>query len=104
MSRYIAVNHKILEQTAADIDECITKHNQYLEQASENVRNMSSIWEGSDYIKYCEQWGMLTNNDSTSKAIIKNMQNYADYLCYCAKKYKEAQANAINKANNIPKW
>lgn len=104
MSRYIEVNHKVLEQAAAEMDQYIDKHNQLIEEAGDAVRGMSAFWDGDDYIQYSLKWETFTNGESTSKALTKNVKTYADFLRLCASKYKEAQTNAVNRANQIPLW
>lgn len=104
MSRYIEVNHLKLEQAASDIDEYISEHNRYMDEAHEKVQNMKQFYDGDDYIQYYDQWLTLTNEESTSKNITKSMKNYSDFLRHSAAKYKEAQINAVNRSNSISIW
>ena len=42
--------------------------------------------------------------DSTSGQMIKALEDYADFLRNAGKAYKNAQANAVDHANKLPKW
>ena len=101
MSTYIKVDHSELERAADRIDEKIRMHNQFMESANSNAIELNAYFEGDDYIAYKNQWDMVTNEDSTSKAIIRSAENYAEFLRYAANQYKTAQSEAINRAQRI---
>ena len=43
----------------------------------------------------------IYGNDSVSKAMVRSMRAYADYLRFAEAQYKEAQIRAINKADGL---
>lgn len=49
----------------------------------------------------CQQ---MSASGSTSDKMLKSLDNYADFLRFAANKYKSAQANAINRANRLPRY
>lgn len=104
MSRYIKVDHSQLDKAADKLEERIRKHNSYMNQADSEVQNLKAYFSGDDYTAYEIQWSKVTDNNSTSKNIIKATQDYADFLRYASSQYKTAQSNAVNRANRIPIW
>ena len=50
------------------------------------------------------EWQQIKGADSTSDKMLKSLDSYADFLRFAASKYKSAQANAINRANRLPKY
>ena len=49
-------------------------------------------------------WDLIRSNDSVSGRMIRSFQNYSDFLRFASKKYKDAQSNAVNRANRLPKF
>ena len=57
-----------------------------------------------DYNQLKKEWQQIKGSDSTSDRMLKSLDNYADFLRFAANKYKSAQANAINRANGLPRY
>lgn len=101
MNYYIKVDHSKFNSAATEIDIYISKHKKNMNYADQEVTNLSSAWQGKDSKEFQSQWDQLTDNDSTSKQMIKSLENYAKFLRYASSQYKEAQSKAVNKANNL---
>ena len=101
---YIRVDHNKFENTASAIDSYISRHKSNMKKVDQEVTNLALSWQGEDYQTFKIQWNELNASDSTSEKMLKDLKNYAEYLRMAAKKYKEAQSNAVNRANNLPRW
>lgn len=104
MRFYIKVDHSQLKKTADIIDDYIRDHNRLMSQADNEIAMLAVHWKGSDSNQFKNQWQKINASDSTSKQLLKALSNYADLLRFAANKYRTAQANAINRANRLPKW
>ena len=101
---YIKVDHSRFEAAANAIDTYVKSLKNNMNSAKSEVNTMLSTWQGSDATVFKSKWDELTAADSTYKEMIKALETYADYLRFCAKEYKKAQTNAINRAEALPKW
>lgn len=101
---YIKVDHSKFSDTAGAVNTYVTQLRNKMNGAEGEVNNMSSIWQGEDYKQFKSQWDKVTNGESTYSQMIKSLESYSEFLKYAAEKYKEAQARAINRANNLPRW
>lgn len=100
----IKVDHSQFEKAAFAIENYITKHKNNMQAINQSVDSLSSFWQGNDYNQLKTEWQQINACDSTSEKMLKSLDNYADFLRFAANKYKTAQANAINRANNLPKY
>lgn len=100
----IKVDHSQLEKTAAAIDTYIVKHRNNMQAINQSVISLGASWRGSDYNQVHIEWQQINASDSTSGRMLKSLDNYADFLRFAANKYKSAQTNAINRANNLPRY
>lgn len=101
---YIKVNHSELESTAKQVDSCVSNLKSKMSSANGKVSALASGWAGSDFTQFLSQWKTVDNSDSTYYKLIKALESYSDYLSYAASKYKDAQTDAVNRANSLPKY
>ena len=101
---YIKVDHSKFETAASAIDSYVSSMKSKMGSANGQVNALSANWQGGDFTQFKTQWDKVTNNDSTYNNMIKSLESYAKYLRYASQKYKEAQSNAVNRANGLPKW
>ena len=99
----IKVDHKALTTAADAVDSYVSKHKNNMKQINNNVVNLNSAWQGKDYNQLKTEWMEIMAADSTSGKMLTSLENYADFLRYAAKKYIDAQTNAVNRANLLPK-
>ena len=104
MGYKIYVDHSRFSNGAKEIEEYIGTIDSYMASMNEEVESMSSFWEGEDSMAFNEKWNQLTNTGSVTANMKSDLKNYADNLNQAANKYKNAQINAINEANNLPRW
>ena len=98
---YIMVDHRRLETTATDIDRYINVHRRAMADIDNNIISLGGSWQGEDYHRMQCEWNEMKNGSSTSEKMLKSLDNYADFLRWAAKKYKQAQADAISRANRL---
>ena len=98
---YIMVDHRRLEKTAGDIDGYINAHHRAMSEIDNNIVSLGSSWQGEDYYQMQREWNEMKSGSSTSEKMLKSLDSYADFLRWAAKKYKQAQAEAINRANRL---
>lgn len=101
---YIKVDHSKLEDAASAVDSYVSLLSKKMIKAQAEVIMLSGAWQGQDFAQLQKEFAKLDDTDSTHKQMTKAMQSYAKYLRYAAKKYKEAQSRAVNRANSLPKW
>ncbi len=101
---YIRVDHSQFEKTATAIDNYVSLAKKKMNEAQTNVEQLTMNWIGDDSIQFKQEWYELTNYNSTYNSMIKSLESYANYLRHASKKYKEAQANAVNRANGLPRF
>lgn len=100
---YIKVDHSKFEPTAAAVDNYVSLLKSKMASADSEINTLSSSWQGIDFNRFNEQWKTVTNNDSTYYKMIKYFESYAGFLRTAGKKYKDAQINAYNRANGLPR-
>jgi len=101
---YIKVDHSKFARASRAVDDYVTLLKNKMDQAQREVDNMSRSWQGTDYTMFKNRWEKVTAHDSTYKQMIKSLESYSDFLTYAENKYKEAQTNAVNRANQLPWW
>ena len=100
---YIQTDHQQLKATAAAVDTYVETLKTDMKKARQQVYQLTRQWEGPDAEAYRERWVQASEQDSTYGQMVKTLQNYADYLRYAAEQYRNAQSNAVNRANGLPK-
>ena len=101
---YIKVDHSKFETAASSIDTYISQLESKMIRANGEVNNLSSNWQGDDAVHFKSQWNTVANNDSTYVKMTKSLEAYSKSLRYAAKLYKDAQTNAVNNANGLPRY
>ena len=104
MGYKIKVNHNTLDTAANTIDEYIRNMDSKIGKANSAVTTMLSTWQGNDANEFKVKWDTVDDADSTHGMMRKSLESYASFLRNASSKYKNAQINAINRANSLPKW
>ena len=99
---YIRVDHSRFEAAAKQMEDYLafTKSKMLFANASAN-HLLSSGWKGNDAGAFRSKWSEIIGNGSTYMKMMKSLKSYADYLRYAASCYKQAQADAVNRARRI---
>lgn len=103
MAVKIKVDHSKLESTASQIEQYVQTLKRKMKNADGEINTLSSTWQGKDATQFRSKWNAVTNQDSVYANTVKQLESYAQFLRYAAKKYKEAQTKAINSANSLPR-
>ena len=104
MTYYIRVDHSKFEDAASAIENYISRMKNKSSLAEGEINNLSAAWQGSDFTQFKVQWEKAVSTDSTYADMKKSFETYAKFLRDAANRYKNAQANAINRANALPRW
>ena len=104
MGYKIRVNHTILNRTADAVDTYVRNMNSKMNSANTAVSTMLATWQGDDAKTFKVKWDTVDNADSTHGMMKKALESYSSFLRDAGSKYKNAQINAINRANGLPKW
>ena len=104
MGYNIRVDHSKFEAAANAIDQYNSNMKSKMKNADTAVNTMLSSWKGEDATAFVLKWNEVNGSESTYMAFYKSMKSYAEYLREAASRYKTAQANAINRANRLPRW
>ncbi len=99
---YIKVNHARLDSAAEKIEESLKRQKAHLNNADNQVKNMQSSYSGEDYNAFKTQWSGVRAKGSFVDKTTNAVENYAEYLKFAAKEYKDAQSKAVNKSNWLP--
>lgn len=100
---YIRVDHTQLSATASEIDTYISLLKNKMASAQQEINQLTTNWQGSDSAQFKSKWDTVTDNQSTYYSLISQLESYANYLRYAAKEYSNAQKNAIDRANALPR-
>ena len=101
MAHFIHVDYSKFNKTAEKIETYIENHEKNMKLATQEVKALSSTWQGKDATEFQNQWNGVTEKGSTSEAMIQALKNYATFLRYAGKQYKDAQEKAVNNAFKI---
>ena len=99
----IKVNHSEITRAADAFDEYAAKHRSRMKSVGSEISSLGSAWQGKDYAEVSRQWDEMSGRSSTSGKMLDAVESYAEYLRYCASRYKRAQSDAISRANRLPK-
>lgn len=103
MTYYIRVDHSKFESAASAIETYVAKMKNKMSVAEGEINNLAAAWQGSDFSQFRVQWEKAVSTDSTYADMKKSFETYANFLRDTANRYKNAQANAINRANALPR-
>ena len=98
---YIKVDHAKLADAAARMMTYITRHRRSMSKMGACVDSLSASWKGEDATQLKKEWSEIESASSTSGTMVKAIRNQADSIKEAASKYKEVQARAINRANQL---
>lgn len=101
MSNYIQVDHSKFDTAAVAIEDYVTFIKNNMSSAGDEVTNMSANWKGDDFTQFQSKWALIQDEGSVSLNMMKAMGAYAEFLRYCSQTYKQAQSDAVNRANSI---
>jgi len=100
---YIKVDHSRFEATANAMDTYVSSHKSHMNKANTEITDLSKAWQGADYNQFKSKWNQVMGKNSISQKMISAMEDYAKFLRFSANTYKQAQANAVNGVNSIPR-
>ena len=98
---FINVDRTRLDRAAGVIETYVKNHRNKMNSANAEVTALSKAWQGTDFTQFRTQWNKVTEKGATSDKMLTSMENYAKFLRFASNKYKEAQTNAVNRANSI---
>lgn len=101
---YIKVNCSTLNSTATSVEKYASMLKKKMSAADNDIKALGVDWQGSDYAAFQAQWREAVNDSSVYMKMRKSLESYADYLRYAAKRYKDAQNAAVNRANSLPRF
>ncbi len=97
----IYVDHSCFEGAAKAVEEYVRKLDQGMNRANQAAEELSSGWKGSDYDAFMAKWHTIDDSSSVHAAMVQSLTAYAEYLRFAAAQYKNAQINAINRAERL---
>ena len=100
---YIFVNHSVFDKTISAIDRYLGSCRQNMKRIDNEVTSLGASWGGKDYVSFVNKWGEIKGKNSVSSKMSSDLENYKSFLKFAADRYREAQANAVNRARNLPR-
>lgn len=95
----IEVNHRILLNLAAAIDDYCKEQDTQFRTADAAVNNMlQHDYIGPDAMAFGAQWEKIDTEESDLIRFRESLKNYSGALRSCAKIYKDAQKRLYNRA------
>ncbi|MBR5949285.1 MAG: hypothetical protein IKZ82_11675 [Clostridia bacterium] len=99
----IKVDYRTLEQASIAIEQYLSTHNNKMNKANAAMVELGNYWSGEDYTATYALWENVDRGASASNSMMKSLRNYAEFLKMASRKYKNAQENAVQRANRLPK-
>jgi uncharacterized protein YukE len=99
----IRVNHDYLRSTAEAIEKRIETNEALMREIDAQVSEISSEWVGEDYVQYLQQWESAKKQNSLLQSTTDRLRDYAEFLRFVAVEYQNAQSDAVNRANRLPR-
>lgn len=100
---YIKVDHKKMISAANQINNYTSMFDKNMSSIDNAVTSLNAEWKGVDYQQVKNDWEVINSSESISHKMKITLDNYASAVREAAKKYQEAQARAINRANSLCK-
>lgn len=101
----IEVNHKVLRDVASAITTYCTAQDREMSSADTEIKSMlTSDWLGPDALEFGKTWENVDSNDSTTVKFRETLKNFGESIATCASEYENAQGDAYNTANRLPKY
>lgn len=101
MGKYIKVDHYGLEDVAGKIEGYMSTYNSLLGQLGINVEDLGTGWEGLDFQTFKQVYNGEEGVKNAGQNLSKELLKQAQFLRYCAGLYKQAQADAVNRAMSL---
>lgn len=99
---FIRVDHSRFESAAKQLESYIDYAKSRMKDANTSVNNLIQTgWQGDDSISFRNRWNLVDSKESVYYKMMKSLKSYADYLRYASNAYKQAQINAVNRANRL---
>ena len=95
---YIKVDHKKMISAANQINNYTSMFDKNMSSIDNAVTSLNA-----DYQQVKNDWEVINSSESISHKMKITLDNYASAVREAAKKYQEAQARAINRANSLCK-
>lgn len=104
MGYNIKVDHSKFDKAASAIETYNETLKRKMGSANQTMTSLFSSWKGIDSSAYKTKWDAIDDSGSVYYKMRKSLDSYENFLRVAGNKYKTAQANAINRANKLPKW
>lgn len=103
MGYKIRVDHSKFVKTAKIIDDYTVEMKTKMDSADSEMESLFAFWVGNDSSSFRKKWNSVNDNSSTYGKMKKSLTNYSAFLKQIGEKYCRAQAEAINRANHLPR-
>lgn len=94
----IDVNHESLSSLASTVSSFRDNLERDTNRMDSSVIDSISSWSGEDKDAFLSKWNMINDSGSNYANMLTYLQYYADNLNSASVRYRNAQADAINKA------
>lgn len=101
---YIKADYGRIEEAAKIIEDYVIDIRKKMNQASVEITTLSLEWNGRDFNYFKLQWDKTIGSSSAFSEMINSLEVYSKFLEAASSKYREAQINAINRADNMLRW
>lgn len=97
----IRADHSKFSAASSAIKKYTNSMDRFTLDTAEDIALLVSTWQGKDQNSFAQSWNKAINNKSIHAKMKNSLVNYANVLDYASKLYKQAQADAINRANSL---
>jgi len=101
---YIRVDHKKLIVAADAVKDYRGLLTSKMQIANQIVDDMRASWRGDDAVQFQHQWDLVSAEGSVCRKMSDSLKSYEDYLRFASDTYKNAQIDAVNMADSLPRW
>lgn len=101
---YIRTDFERFDNAIIITDEYVDLMKSEMANAGGEVNVLATTWQGADSEEFKTRWNTVTEEKSAYIQMVKAVDSYSSFLRFALNKYKDAQANAINRANSLPRW
>lgn len=95
----VRVNLSDFETAAKSVENYILFMNNKMQTINTRVHTLE--WTGEDCTAFFEKWNEIISQGSRYQAMTSVLHGYANYLRTAAAAYKEAQEEAVRRANRL---
>lgn len=97
----VNVNRTELLNAASKVDTYISDLKTKMSYENAKVLALGSSWEGKDYTAFKAQFSKADDPDSVYANMLKALERHAEILRFAEGKYKQAQIDAVNRAQAL---